>query len=386
MQFRREAIDAKNSPLIQVAQAAAAVENPLRLYYGESDMPTPDFICRALEEAVRAGHTMYTATAGTTELRQIICDKFLETQLIECHPNQVVCTSGAGMAIFLAIRACIGAGDNAIVISPAFSVFASTVTVFGGEVREVPLVREGSRFRLDLDRVRAAIDSHTRLLVVNSPSNPTGWVINREEQEALWAIAVEHDILILSDEVYDRIVYDTDIAPSFARVATDREHLVVVNSFSKTYNMTGWRLGYAIGGEQLIGLMTKVAEFITASPPAMIQEAGIVALRDGEPFIRDLRRQYAKRRQLVMERLARIPGLSVPEAQGAFYAFPQIDGLTDSMAFAKELLRSTHVGIGPGSAFGRYGEGYVRISYASSETILIPALDRFAAFMLKRME
>ncbi len=283
MQFRQEVIDAKNSPLIQVFQAAAEVENPYRLYYGESDMPTPDFICRASEEAVRSGHTMYTATAGTPELRQAICDKFFETQGSRCRPSEVVCTAGAGMAIFLAIRACIGLGDNAIIVSPAFSVFASTVTVFGGEVREVPLVRDGSRFRLDLDRVRDAIDMNTRLLVVNSPSNPTGWVISREEQEALWAIAVEHDILILSDEVYDRIIYDTDIAPSFARVATDREHLVIVNSFSKTYNMTGWRLGYAIGSERLIGLMIKVAEFIIASPPAMIQQAGIAALRDGEP-------------------------------------------------------------------------------------------------------
>jgi len=384
MQFRREAIEAKESTLIQIAMAAESVDNPYRLYYGESDMPTPDFICRAMDEAVRSGHTLYTATAGHPQLRATICEKFHSIQGVQYRPTEVVCTVGAGMAIFLAIRACIGAGDNAIIIAPAFSVFASTVTVFGGEVREVPLTLEVGRFRLDLERVRSAIDSRTRLLVVNSPSNPTGWVISLEEQRALWDLAVRHDILILSDEVYDRIVYDGDVAPSFARIATDREHLLIVNSFSKTYNMTGWRLGYALGSERLINLMTKVEEFIISSPPAMIQQAGIAALREGEPFIRSLREQYLRRRQAVMDRLARVPGLFLPEAQGAFYAFPRIEGLADSMTFVKDLLRSTRVALAPGIAFGRHGEGYVRISYASSESVLIPALDRFAEYMSKR--
>src|SRR5262249_29600204 len=148
---------------------------------------------------------------------------------VEYRPTEVVCTAGAGMALFLAIRVCVGAGDNAIIVSPAFSLFASTVTVFGGEVREVPLIRSGNRFRLDLDRVRSVIDARTKLLVVNSPSNPTGWIITRHEQEALWELALRHDLMIMSDEVYDRITFDTEVAPSFAEVATDREHLVVLN-------------------------------------------------------------------------------------------------------------------------------------------------------------
>ena len=384
MQFTREAVEAKQSTLIQVAMAAAEVKDPFRLYYGESDMPTPEFIRRALTDAVNAGHTTYTATPGVIELRTEVCRKMLETQGVEYRPTEVICTAGSGMAIFLALRVMISTGDNAIIISPAFSIFASTVQVFGGEVREVPLVREGTRFRLDIDLVRKAIDSRTRVLVVNSPSNPTGWMISREEQEALWDLALRHDLLIISDEVYERIVYNGDIAPSFARVATDREHLLVLNSFSKTYNMTGWRLGYAMGSEPLIRLMTKVAEFIICSPPAMIQQAGIVALRDGEPFIRELREQYARRRRVTIEKLNAIPGVSLPEPQGAFYAFPHIEGLTDSMTFVKDLLRETRVGLGPGIAFGRDGEGYVRISYASSEAVLVPALDRFAQFMATR--
>ncbi|MBI4473154.1 MAG: pyridoxal phosphate-dependent aminotransferase [Acidobacteria bacterium] len=381
MQFTREALEARESTLIQIAMAADEVPNPFRLYYGESDMPTPEFICRAVYDAVRNGHTLYTPTAGHLELREAICRKFHELHGVEYRPSEVVCTVGAGMTIFLAIRATIGAGDNAIIISPAFSVFASTVTVFGGEVRGVPLTRDGKRFRLDIDRVKRAIDGRTRLLVVNSPSNPTGWVITHEEQEALWDLAVKHDFLIMSDEVYERIVFDGPVAPSFAKVATDREHLLVVNSFSKTYNMTGWRLGYAIGDERIIKLMTKVEEFIISSPPAMIQQAGIVALRDGEPYVQEIRDRYAQRRKIVMDRISQMPGLSVPTPQGAFYVFPQVNGVTDSMAFARKLLKETGVAIAPGMAFGPHGEGYIRISFASSEEVLVPALELLQEFM-----
>jgi aspartate aminotransferase len=384
MQFTRETIEAQDSLLIQIAMEAAKVENPYRLYYGESDMPTPDFICRALDEAVRAGYTTYTPTPGYPELRSAICEKFRDLHGVEYRPSEVICTAGAGMALFMAIRACIGSGDNAIIVSPAFSLFASTVTLFDGEVREVPLSRSGNRFHLDLERVKSAVDSRTRLLVVNSPSNPTGWIITRQEQQALWELAQRHDFLIMSDEVYNRITYDREIAPSFAEVATDREHLVVLNSFSKTYNMTGWRLGYALGSERLIRLMTKIEEFVLCSPPAMIQRAGLAALRDGEPFVHELRQHYARRRNVALERLAGIPGLSLPHPEGAFYAFPQIEGLADSMAFVKRLLREKRVGLGPGIAFGRFGEGYVRISYASSENVLTPALELFAEFMATR--
>jgi aspartate/methionine/tyrosine aminotransferase len=175
-----------------------------------------------------------------------------------------------------------------------------------------------------------------------------------------------------------------EIAPSFARVATDHDHLLIVNSFSKTYNMTGWRLGYALGSDRLIALMSKVGTLVMCSPPAMIQQAGIAALREGEPFIRELREQYRKRREVVVQALLSIPGISLPLPEGAFYTFPQIEGLQDSMKFVLELLRETRVGIGPGSAFGIHGEGYVRISFASSESVLLPALERFSDHMRDR--
>jgi aspartate/methionine/tyrosine aminotransferase len=203
-------------------------------------------------------------------------------------------------------------------------------------------------------------------------------MITREEQQALWELAVKHDFVIMSDEVYDRLVFAGNVAPSIAQVATDHDHLIVINSFSKTYNMTGWRLGWAMAGEKIISVLAKVEEFMTSSPPSMIQRAGITALRDGEPYVREVRDQYARRRQMVIDILRASPRVSLPEPEGAFYAFPQIEGLKDSMEFAKKLLRETGVALAPGVAFGPSGEGYLRLCFAASERVLGPALEKLS--------
>jgi aspartate/methionine/tyrosine aminotransferase len=220
--------------------------------------------------------------------------------------------------------------------------------------------------------------------MINSPNNPTGWVASETEQAALVDLAAEHDLMILADEVYERIVYDGDIAPSFARVADaagERDRLIVANSFSKTYNMTGWRLGWAQAAESVIRSMYKAVEFMTSNATSMVQQAGIVALRDGEPFVKSLRASYAARRDLVMGELSSMPGLSVSAPAGAFYAFVRVRALTDSAAFAERLLRETGVALTPGVAFGASGEGYVRLCFASSEAVLGEALGRIRRFM-----
>src|SRR5262245_15226808 len=241
----------------------------LKLCYGESDMPTPEFICRAAYDASLAGHTFYTHTAGSPELRDAIAAKVFELHRVTYRQSEIMSTVGASMAIYLAVRACVGPGDNAIVISPAYAVFTNAVIMSGAQPRTVPLALDGCRFRLDADRVRRAIDERTRLIVVNSPSNPTGWLIGVEDQRTLCELAERHDLMILADEVYERLVYRESIAPSFARIAPDWKRLIVVNSFSKTYNMTGWRLGWAQGSESTIRLMYKAAEFMTSNAPAM---------------------------------------------------------------------------------------------------------------------
>ncbi len=370
--------------MVQIATAAERMPGSLKLCYGESDLPTPAFICEAAHDASRAGHTFYTHTAGYAELREAIATKVHELHGVTYRASEIMSTVGASMAIYAAIRAFVGPGDNAVIITPAYAIFSNGVIMAGGEPRPASLAREGRRFRLDLDRVGAAIDGQTRMLIVNSPSNPTGWVMTVAEQEALAALAERHDLVILSDEVYERLVYDLPIAPSFARVVHDKDRLVVVNSFSKTYNMTGWRLGWAQSSERTIKTMYQAVEFMTSNATAMVQQAGIVALRDGEPYVRELREHYGRRRSQVMAALSTLPGVSLPEPQGAFYAFPRIEGLADSTAFTANLVRDTGLALAPGVGFGSEGKGYVRLCFASSEATITDALARFQAFMATR--
>jgi aspartate/methionine/tyrosine aminotransferase len=367
--------------MVKIATIAEQMPGALKLCYGESDLPTPAFICDAAAEAMRAGHTFYTHTAGCLELRQAIADKVLALHGARYSTSEIMATTGATLAIYAAVRAVIGRGDNAIVISPAYAIFSNAVLMSGGEPRPVPLARTGSGFTLDLDRVRMAIDANTRMVVVNSPSNPTGWVITEAEQQALVEIADRHDLVILADEVYERLVYRAELAPSFARIETNRDRLIVVNSFSKTYNMTGWRLGWAQGSAETIQTMTKAVEFITSNPAAMVQQAGLVALRQGEGYIADLRTRYAKRRDQTVNALEGIPGVSVPAPDGAFYAFPRIRAASDSTAFTAALVDATGVALAPGLAFGRDGEGYVRVCFACTEQTLADALSKLRNFV-----
>jgi aspartate/methionine/tyrosine aminotransferase len=374
--------------MVQIATIAESMPGSLKLCYGESDMPTPAFICDAATEAMRGGHTFYTHTAGYRELREAIAGKIFELHHVRYSVPEIMATTGGTMAIYAAIRAFVGRGDNAVIVSPAYAIFSNAVIMSGAEPRAAALAHSGDRFVLDLDRVRAAIDANTRMLIVNSPSNPTGWVISLEEQRALAEIAERHDLVLLADEVYERLVYDSPaspaqtIAPSFARILSNRDRLIVVNSFSKTYNMTGWRLGWAQGSERTIKAMYKAVEFMTSNPAAMVQQAGIVALRDGEPYIAELRAHYSERRAQVKAALASMPGVTLPDPQGAFYAFPKFSAVSDSTAFTAALVRETGVALAPGVGFGRDGEGYIRVCFASTDATVGEALSRLRHFVM----
>ena len=369
------------SPLVQIATLAESMPGSIKLCYGESDMVTPGFICRAADEAARAGHTFYTHTAGCPELRSAIATKIHELHGVSYRSSEIMATVGGTLAIYAAIRACVGSGDNAVVITPAYAIYANALIMAGAEARQVPLARDGDRFALDLDLVSAAIDSNTRMLIVNSPSNPTGWMMTETEQRALAELAERHNLIILADEVYERLTFDRDIAPSMARVIDDKNRLIVINSFSKTYNMTGWRLGWAQSSETIIRTMFKAAEFITSNPTAMVQQAGIVALRDGEPFVREQRAHLAQRRAQVVASLGQRPGVSLASIQGAFYAFVKLDAAKDSSAFCLALLKDTGLALAPGSCFGAGGEGWVRICFASSEKTMTDGLQRLRTFI-----
>ena len=381
MNLRAELTGVAESPMVQIATIAEAMPGSLKLCYGESDLPTPPFICDALDRATRGGHTFYTHTAGYGELREAIASKIFELHHVRYDVPEIMATVGGTMAIYAAIRAFIGRGDNAVIVSPAYAIYSNSITMAGGQSRRASLTLAGNHFHLDLDRVRAAIDASTRMLIINSPSNPTGWVISEAEQRALVEIAEQHDLVILADEVYERLVYEGEIAPSFARLVQNRDRLIVVNSFSKTYNMTGWRLGWAQSSERTIKTMYKAVEFMTSNPAAMVQQAGITALRDGEACIKELRAHYSARRTQVKTALEQLPGITLPDTQGSFFAFPRCALASDSTSFTAELVRETGVAFAPGVGFGPDGEGYIRVCFASTDATITEAMSRLGRFV-----
>ena len=375
-------ITVPESPLVQIATLAESMPGSIKLCYGESDLPTPSFITEAAHRAARDGHTFYTHTAGYAELRQTIAAKARELHGVAYDQSEVMATVGASMAIFAAIRACVDPGDNAVIVSPAYAIYANGVAMCGGEPRFVPLDRSDRGFCLDMDRVRAAIDGNTKMLMVNSPSNPTGWMLTVDEQRSLGDLAEAHNIRILADEVYERITYEVPVAPSIARVVEDKERLIVVNSFSKTYCMTGWRLGWAQSSAAMIRAMTTSVEFMTSNASAPVQQAGIVALRDGEAYVAELRAHLAARRTQVVDALSTIDGVRVATPFGSFFAFFTVDGMTDSATFALDLLRKTGVALAPGSAFGSGGESHLRLCFASSEATIAESLTRLRGALM----
>ena len=378
--LRRELTEVPESPLVQIATLAESMPGSIKLCYGESDLPTPAFIIDAASRAARGGHTFYTHTAGYRELRQAIADKVSALHGVVYDDSEIMVTVGASMAIFAAIRACVGPGDNAVIVTPAYAIYANAVAMCGGEPRSVPLESSRGEFSLDIARIRGAIDGNTRMLIINSPSNPTGWVSSPDEQRALLELAAEHDIRLLADEVYEHMAYETPVAPSFACVAEDKERLIVVNSFSKTYCMTGWRLGWAQASPEMIRVMTTGVEFMTSNASAPVQQAGIAALRDGDAYIAELRTHLAARRAQTVDGLSRMSDVRVVAPRGTFFAFFAVDGMSASASLALEVLRETGVALAPGSAFGQGGEGYLRLCFASSESTIAESLVRLGGF------
>ena len=365
------------------AIAALAEDHPgtLRLFYGEDSLPTPDFIQQAGCRAIAEGHTFYTPNAGTMPLRQAIAAQTARLHAVELDPAREVVVTASGMvALALACQATVGPGDSAVVLTPLWPNVAAAVRVAGAEAIEVPLALDARGFELDLDRIEAAIRPNTRLLALASPGNPTAWTATAADWAALVDLCRRHDLWLVADGVYERLVYDgSTVAPSPLNVPGARERTIIVQSFSKSYRMTGWRVGYALAPPDPARAMTNLQEFVVSNAPSIGQEAARVAILEGEPFIAASQRRYARHRQVAVDRLRQLPGVMVPEPTGAFYVFPRLDGLADSVAFCRHLVTHHGVGLAPGAAFGAGGEGHIRLCFAVDEPILRDALDRFEA-------
>jgi aspartate aminotransferase len=377
MQVRDAIRDLPGSRIAEVSALGFGDPAVVPLWYGEGDLSTPDFIGAAASAALRAGHTFYTYKAGLPELRATIATYLGGLYGCTVAAERILVTSSGMTALMLVAQAVIDAGDNMAIIGPVWPNIAAAVRVMGGEPRFVTLAAtaEGG-WRLDLDRLFAACDARTRAIFVNSPGNPTGWVASADEVAQILAFARQRGIWVVADEVYGRIVYGNRIAPSFVAAAAPDDRLIAVNSFSKTWAMTGWRLGWLVAPAALLPTLEKLIEFNSSGSPTFLQHAAITAIRDGEPFVERFVARCRAARDAAIDGLAACRRVTVARPAGAFYAFFRVDGVSDSLAFAKRILAEAKIGLAPGSAFGEGGEGHLRLCFARDPAEIAAAIAR----------
>ena len=377
------------SRIREIAELAMQLDHPqdpvLRLYFGESNLPTPPFIRQAAQRAMDEGYTFYSENAGLPSLRKALSNYYLEKHQVTLDPRtEIVVTASGVQALNVAIRCVLNPGDEALVLTPAWPNGSRIVEMCGARAVEVPQPLDGDRYTIDFDALDAAVTPRTRLLLYTSPSNPLGWVATEDDQRRLLAFARRHSLWLMADEVYERLAYVEPLGtpvPSILRYATREDAVIAVQSFSKTYCMTGWRLGWIVARHDLAQRAAQLNEFIISHAASFTQRAAETALAEGEPTIVEILTQLKTNRDFCLQALAKIPGLTVPVPEGAFYLFPRVDGLKDSFDFCRRLLEETRVGIAPGVAFGTGGEGSVRLCYASDLSILEEALARFTRFL-----
>ena len=359
---------------------AAEMPHCISLGVGEPDFKTPWAVRDSGIRSLEQGRTKYTANAGLMQLRQEICRYLSRRFELEYQPNEVVVTVGGSEAIDLCIRALVQPGDEVIIPEPCFVCYEPITQLTGGVPVHIA-TRAEDDFRLTADQLRAAITPKTKLLVLPFPNNPTGGVLSADDLEAIAEVLRGTDIMVLSDEIYSELTYGLDRHVSIASLPGMRERTIVVNGFSKSYAMTGWRLGYAVGPQPIIKVMTKIHQSCIMSAPTTSQYAAITALRQCDDAIETMRDEYNRRRRYVVKALNEM-GLTCFEPRGAFYVFPsiQISGLS-SEEFCERLLHEKEIAIVPGNAFGSSGEGFARISYAYSVEHLETAMRRIRAFL-----
>ena len=416
----RAAVSAlRSSKIREVANVGMTLPGVLPFWFGESNQITPPFIRDAASSALADGHTFYTHNLGIAPLREA-----LATYGSGLHgtidPETIGVTAGGVSALMLATQILVGTGDRVVAVTPLWPNLVEMPKIVGAQVETVSLEFGPAGWQLDLQRLLDALTPGTRMVMVNSPNNPTGWVMPRAQQIALLAHCRKLGIWIVADEVYERLYYGDDvapssrpgaevptlasvsmraasmapsmspstapalappIAPSFLDISSRDERVIVVNSFSKSWLMTGWRLGWAVAPKELMEDWGKLAEYNTSCVADFVQRAGVVAVQQGESVARTVQRDLHARRDHLFAELSQIPGVDVKLPPGAMYLFFRIAGFTDSLALCKDLVRSAKLGLAPGIAFGDEGEGYVRWCYASDTTQLDLGVQRLGDFL-----
>ncbi len=352
---------------------------------GEPDFPTPDNIKKAAIAALDANFTKYTPTGGTVELKQAICARHREDYGTDYAPSECIASVGGKHAIFNLMQILIGEGDEVIIPVPYWVTYKDVVNFAGGKCVFVETDEEQG-FTFTAESIAPHITSKTKLLIINSPSNPSGAVLSREEFERIYHLAAKRGVRLMTDECYCRFLYDSEPF-SIASLPGAKDNVVVAGSLSKTYAMTGWRIGFSLAPKPLIDAMMKLQSHTTSNPTSIAQKGAIEALRGPQESIGVMLAEYRRRRDFVVQRLRAIPGVKIAEPRGAFYAYPNVsagfrNGISSAMQFSEKLLSEAHVAVVPGEAFGT--NEHVRISYATSMKELERGLDRIDQFIRER--
>jgi len=382
MNLVRPEIDAMpDSPILEVWRSGISVPGIIALWAGEPDRPTPGFICEPAIEALRAGKTFYTHNRGIPPLREALQRYHKRIYGLDIADNRIAITSSGMNAVEILCQALLGAGSKAVAISPSWPNILRAMTINGAHVIEVALHRSNSGWSLDLEAVERACADGVKMLYVASPANPTGWTISREEAQALLKLTRDRGIALVSDEVYHRIVYDRPVAFSFLEIAEPKDNVFVINSFSKSWAMTGWRMGWTIFPPYFAPTAEKLIQFNTSGGQEFLQYGAIAALDQGEEFIAEFVARCRAGREIVSRRLAKMPRVREIHSNGSFYSMFEVEGVTDTLAFCKTAAQEARIGMAPGLAFGAGAETLIRLCYAKSAENLETAMDRLEGFL-----
>lgn len=374
-------VSLKPSGIRKFFDIAAAMKEVISLGVGEPDFTTPEPILEAGRRSLQRGDTHYTSNSGIMALRQALSEHIESLYGVSYNPpDEVLITVGGSEALYLAATALLNPGDEMIIPTPCFVSYQAEAILAGGVAVEVPSLMEDN-FALDPARIEAAITPRTKAILISYPSNPTGAVAERETLLELLHIAEKYDLIVVSDEIYDQLVYGGHQHVCFSALPGARERTLLLGGFSKDYAMTGWRIGFATGPAEIMQGLARVHQYTIMCAPTTAQDAAITALKVGKPYVDEMVAEYDRRRKLIVDGFNQI-GLPTFEPKGAFYAFPKVSvtGLDDE-AFAERLLKEESVAVVPGSAFGLGGEGFVRCSYATAYNKIEEALRRIERFV-----
>jgi aspartate aminotransferase len=378
-------IEPRFSPSLVRAVANTAMGRPdvLPFWFGESDQPTPSFIRDAAIASLGAGETFYSENLGRLYLRQAISTYLTDLHQRAIGTERIAVTSSGVSALMLAGQLLVSAGDRVVTVTPLWPNAVEIPKVVHGRVTCISLEVRNGRWSLPLEKLLQALTPATRMLVLNSPNNPTGWTMERAQQLAIFEHCRRYGIWILADDVYERLVYTEGMrsAPSFLTLAEDHDRLIVINSFSKAWRMTGWRLGWMVVPPATLDELASLLEYNASCAPEFSQRAGAIALQQGEPYVTKFVAELAHTKARLFAALGRLSGLEVPAADGAMYLFLRVAGEEDSVKLAKRLIEEVGLGLAPGRAFGPEGEGWLRWCYAADWSKIESGIDRLARFL-----